>query len=138
MEKTKINNKGFSLVELIIVIAIMAILAAALAPQLMKYINKSRESSDNSTAGSIKNSVNTALSEDEVYKECKGQDLTVTYKESAKWTNAGAKLKAELEEKMPDLKDPKQSDKDHWEIHIKGNSKGGFEVTVEAKASSNG
>lgn len=36
------SNKGFSLVELIIVIAIMAVLAAALAPQLIKYIEKSR------------------------------------------------------------------------------------------------
>ena len=33
----KKNNKGFSLVELIIVIAIMAILAGALAPALIKY-----------------------------------------------------------------------------------------------------
>ena len=38
----KMNTKGFSLVELIIVIAIMAILAAALAPQLIKYLEESR------------------------------------------------------------------------------------------------
>ena len=36
------KNKGFSLVELIIVIAIMAILAAAIAPALIRYIDKSR------------------------------------------------------------------------------------------------
>lgn len=40
------NNKGFSLVELIIVIAIMAILAAAVAPALIRYIDKSRRSDD--------------------------------------------------------------------------------------------
>ncbi|HAL02696.1 MAG TPA: hypothetical protein DCP07_05005, partial [Lachnospiraceae bacterium] len=34
------NNKGFSLVELIIVIAIMAILVGVMAPQLIKYIEK--------------------------------------------------------------------------------------------------
>ena len=37
MKKT--NNKGFSLVELIIVIAIMAILAGAIAPALIRYID---------------------------------------------------------------------------------------------------
>ncbi|MBR4719010.1 MAG: type II secretion system protein [Lachnospiraceae bacterium] len=42
----KMNNKGFSLVELIIVIAIMAILIAVLAPQYIKYVEKSRKSSD--------------------------------------------------------------------------------------------
>ncbi|MBO6205612.1 MAG: prepilin-type N-terminal cleavage/methylation domain-containing protein, partial [Lachnospiraceae bacterium] len=36
------NNKGFSLVELIIVIAIMAILVGVMAPQLIKYIEKSK------------------------------------------------------------------------------------------------
>ena len=43
-----INNKniGFSLVELIIVIAIMAVLAAAIAPALIRYIDKSRKAVD--------------------------------------------------------------------------------------------
>jgi len=42
----KMNNKGFSLVELIIVIAIMAVLVGVLAPTLYKYVNKSKESTD--------------------------------------------------------------------------------------------
>ena len=42
----KMNNKGFSLVELIIVIAIMAVLVGVLAPQFIKYVEKSKESKD--------------------------------------------------------------------------------------------
>ncbi len=69
MRREKMNNKGFSLVELIIVIAIMAILSAALAPQLMKYIEKSRVSTDSSSCASIESCVNAALAEEAVYKE---------------------------------------------------------------------
>lgn len=61
----KKNNKGFSLVELIIVIAIMAILAGALAPALIKYINKSRKSTDIQNADSLRTAIQTALSNPE-------------------------------------------------------------------------
>ena len=41
MKKT--NNKGFTLVELIVVLVILAILAAILVPALLGYIDKARE-----------------------------------------------------------------------------------------------
>ncbi len=46
LKEKKLNNKGFSLVELIIVIAIMAVLIGVLAPQYLKYVEKSRKSAD--------------------------------------------------------------------------------------------
>ncbi len=46
MKKENMNNKGFSLVELIIVVAIMAILIVVLAPQYLKYVEKSRVAAD--------------------------------------------------------------------------------------------
>ena len=61
----KKNNKGFSLVELIIVIAIMAILAGALAPALIKYINKSRRSAHISNADTIRTACQTAMSDED-------------------------------------------------------------------------
>ncbi len=49
----KMNNKGFSLVELIVVIAIMAVLVGVLAPQFIKYVESSRRSTDISNAQNI-------------------------------------------------------------------------------------
>lgn len=61
------NNKGFSLVELIIVIAIMAILAGALAPQLIQYLDQSRKGRDVETAQTIATAVNAALGSESAY-----------------------------------------------------------------------
>ena len=61
MKKT--NNKGFSLVELIIVIAIMAILVGVLAPQYMKYVEKSRISADKDLLDSVYSACTTAYSD---------------------------------------------------------------------------
>ena len=51
------KNKGFSLVELIIVIAIMAILVGIMVPVLMHFIEKSNVSSDYQLADTIRSAV---------------------------------------------------------------------------------
>ncbi len=62
-----IRNTGFSLVELIIVIAIMAILAAAIAPALIRYINKARKADDIATADALGTTFKAAITENEAF-----------------------------------------------------------------------
>lgn len=65
-EMKKKNNKGFSLVELIVVIAIMAVLMVVLAPAMLRYVEKSRIQKDESAVGEIINAANIALSDETV------------------------------------------------------------------------
>lgn len=96
-EQKRLGNKGFSLVELIVVIAIMAILVAVLAPTLLSKIEESREGTDYSALGELKTATEEAvLGSETIYNEVKndmGENLSITYEvtiSSKKITKIGA------------------------------------------------
>ena len=115
MKNNKLDNKGFSLVELIIVIAIMAILAAALAPQLIKYLEESRKNVDHQVTESVVTCFNAAVKEEKIYKEITSSnketfDITFDGNGEPVWpTTDFPNLSSELSKTLEDIKKPKTS-----------------------------
>ena len=62
-KQKNLTNKGFSLVELIIVIAIMAVLIGVLAPQYIGYVEKSKQSTDVQNAQSLATEIGVAIAD---------------------------------------------------------------------------
>ena len=69
MKNLKKDNKGFSLVELIVVVLIMAIIAVALAPQILKWVNNSRISADNDTMQQLVSNCQTTLTNEAAFED---------------------------------------------------------------------
>ncbi|MBR1738886.1 MAG: type II secretion system protein [Ruminococcus sp.] len=68
----KSNNKGFTLVELVVVIAIIGVLAAILVPSMMGYVKKSRLKTANGNAKTAYNAIAVVVTD----KETAGTPLT--------------------------------------------------------------
>ena len=67
----KHNNKGLSVVELIIVVAIISIVVSVISVSLFRFIQRSRKEADVSNASTIAAAIQTALNETEIKNECK-------------------------------------------------------------------
>ena len=69
------NNKGFSLVELIVVVAIMAVLMGILVPTLVKNVEKSKKQKDAPAIEEIRSTMVTTLA-DPTYSDI---EATIVY-----------------------------------------------------------
>ena len=92
----KLNNNGFSLVELIIVVAIMAVLVGVLAPQYLQYVEKSRYQTDVTMVDEIKGAIEVAIATDEeLYADAATKGTVITFSgdtASCSWTELGTEI----------------------------------------------
>lgn len=95
------EEKGFSLVELIIVMAIMAILVGVVASQVIPYMEKSRQSKDQQIS-SLATSMVSAIAQDDSFDlATKAATADITFELSK--TNLTAKTSATIESTFAEL-----------------------------------
>ena len=122
------KNKGFSLVELIVVVAIMAVLVGILAPAYLSYVEKTRRGADEDMAEEVRHSIEVATAEICVYDEVKaGKSYTFTNNVQI----AGQIAEQALKDAMTDVYSTKT-------FEIKSKKYGGSTYTVNIQAQSGG
>ena len=99
----KLNNEGFSLIELIVVIAIMAILTGVIAMNLPQFTGKAKKSTDTQLADTVKESIQLALIDPDVNdapKAAAGAKITLDFADKTtfnSYPNFGKALAGYLE-----------------------------------------
>lgn len=118
--KKEMNNKGFSLVELIIVIAIMAILVVVLAPQYLKYVERSRNSTDLQNATEMVTAIQTYAADPEAANAfASGDKFTITVNSSTNITESAAtKAQAALADAAIDTSSITCKSKSKWTEYV--------------------
>ena len=89
LSKSRKENKGFTLVELIVVVVILAIIIGVAITGIYKYVNKARINTDINNASAIQSALAVLATEKDVIAE-KGKKYEQT------WTTANATIENKI------------------------------------------
>lgn len=130
------DNKGFSLIELIIVIAIMAVLIAVIAPNLTKYLGSSKKQTDKKNLDEVVQQVKNAIADAAVQEvSVVAGDITLDGAAAAgsSLATGSTNLEPILNKTLKDAKTKSKEDptKTKIKVTLTGNEADGFEVTAQ-------
>lgn len=131
----KKNNKGFTLVELVIAVAILAILVGLLAPQYTKYVEKSRKSADASNMDELVKAVQVYATDNAITltKNAKEKTVSIALTDTGVTYGNDADVKAAFDEYVPNYANIKLKSK-QWggnpTVEVKIAADGGVTATV--------
>ena len=132
------KNKGFSLVELIVVVAIMAVLVGILAPAYLSYVEKTRRGTDENMVEEIRHTVEVATADICVYDEVVGKmgasgTTSITFGATGSIANCGTQIGTEMKNALEDVYGTKTFDTKSKKYNGKQ-----YEVTIKQQGSSSG
>lgn len=132
------SKKGFSLVELIVIISIMAVLALVVAGPILSYVERSRAKKDFSQASEIVQAVEMSLNDFEVFDEVETQKIKTNvscYVDSNQESTYTPLITNETADNKQYTFDDDSRKLDESPYYAAGNMDG-FTITFEPKASS--
>ena len=121
IQRKKQYNKGFTLVELIIVVAILAILVGLLVPQYINHVEKSRKSTDASNLEQLVSAVKIAVADSDYNLDPGGYTVAIRKNDAYLGIDTGS-----TEENVKKLI---QAMKEYTEYDFQGSQASGYTCT---------
>lgn len=120
-KNAKKKKKGFTLIELIIVLAIMAIIAAIAIPNFAAVRDNSKKKADTQSCETIKRTVLMLVSDESVPTPASDTNYPVTFTSGVLQDITGDTTDKKIKTALSEVKPPQEAGKTGYQITIKSN-----------------